>query len=80
MKKLLGIVVLGLLWCNISLTDEKPGRFFEDQPDVNDDYQIHIIYLLAKNTRLGSKGASAMRVSLPIWIFLASSLTNPIQH
>ena len=34
MKKLLGIVVLSLLWCNISLTDEKPGRFFEDQPDV----------------------------------------------
>ena len=51
MKKLLGIVVLGLLWCNISLTDEKPGRFFEDQPDVNDDYQIHLIYFLAKNTK-----------------------------
>ena len=30
--------------------DTKPGRFFEDQPDVNDDYQIHIIYLLASNT------------------------------
>ena len=25
-------------------SDKKPGRFFEDQPDVNDDYQIHIIY------------------------------------
>ena len=24
--------------------DTKPGRFFEDQPDVNDDYQIHFIY------------------------------------
>ena len=47
MKKLLGILVLGLLWCNISLADEKPGRFFEDQPDVNDDYQIHLIYFLA---------------------------------
>ena len=41
MKKILGIVVLGLLWCNISLTDEKPGRFFEDQPDVTDNYQIN---------------------------------------
>ena len=51
MKKLLAILVLGLLWCNISLTDEKPGRFFEDQPDVNDDYQIHLIYFLAKNTK-----------------------------
>ena len=27
--------------------DTKPGRFFEDQPDVNDDYQIHFIYMLA---------------------------------
>ena len=27
--------------------DKKPGRFFEDQPDVNDDYQIHFIYMLA---------------------------------
>ena len=26
--------------------DKKPGRFFEDQPDVNDDYQIHFNYLL----------------------------------
>ena len=50
MKKLLGIVVLGLLWCNINLADEKPGRFFEDQPDVNDDYQIHFNYLLAADS------------------------------
>ena len=27
--------------------DTKPGRFFEDQPDVNDDYQIHFSYVLA---------------------------------
>ena len=31
--------------------DKKPGRFFEDQPDVNDDFQIHFIYLLAKKTK-----------------------------
>ena len=31
--------------------DEKPGRFFEDQPDVNDDYQIHFIYLLSKDAQ-----------------------------
>ena len=51
MKKLLAIVVLGLLWCNISLTDEKPGRFFEDQPDVTDNYQIHFIYMLTANDK-----------------------------
>ena len=31
----------------ITQIDKKPGRFFEDQPDVNDDYQIHFNYLLA---------------------------------
>jgi hypothetical protein len=30
---------------------KKLGRFFEDQPDVNDDYQIHIIYSLLKDTK-----------------------------
>ena len=29
--------------------DKKPGRFFEDQPDVTDDYQIHFIYMLDKD-------------------------------
>jgi len=31
--------------------DAKPGRFFEDQPDVNDDYQIHFNYLLASDSK-----------------------------
>ena len=30
--------------------DKKPGRFFEDQPDVTDDYQIHFNYLLAQDS------------------------------
>jgi len=32
-------------------SDKKLGRFFEDQPDVNDDYQVHIIYSLLKNSK-----------------------------
>ena len=32
-------------------SDKKPGRFFKDQPDVNDDYQIHIIYSLLKDSK-----------------------------
>ena len=39
--------------------DKRPGRFFEDQPDVNDDYQIHFIYLLildGKDTELDISG------------------------
>ena len=26
--------------------DQKPGRYFEDQPDITDEHQIHFIYLL----------------------------------
>ena len=35
---------------SLLIADEKPGRFFEDQPDVNDDYQIHFNYLLAADS------------------------------
>ena len=31
--------------------DKKPGRFFEDQPDVTDNYQIHFIYMLTANDK-----------------------------
>ena len=50
MKIFLGIMALGLLWYNLVLADQKPGRFFEDQPDVTDDYQIHFNYLLAADS------------------------------
>ena len=30
--------------------DKKPGRFFEDQPDVSDEPQVHFIYLLNKDS------------------------------
>ena len=33
-----------------SAKDEKAGRFFVDQPDVNDDHQIHFIYLLGADS------------------------------
>ena len=40
-----------VFFTNLSFaTDEKPGRFFEDQPDVTDDYQIHFNYLLAADS------------------------------
>ena len=31
--------------------DKKSGRFFKDQPDVTDDYQIHFIYFLGKKSK-----------------------------
>ena len=41
-----------LILCNTQIlaNDEKQGRFFEDQPDVTDDYQIHFNYLLAADS------------------------------
>ena len=32
-------------------SDKKPGGFFEDQPDVNDDFQVHIVYTLLKDSK-----------------------------
>ena len=51
MKKI--IFYLSLIFFIISLfaSDEKPGRFFEDQPDVTDDYEIHFIYFLDKESK-----------------------------
>jgi len=50
MKNLL-IFFLTFFFTNLTFAaDEKPGRFFEDQPDVTDDYQIHFNYLLAADS------------------------------
>ena len=51
MKKILLALLITLFSSSIFASDEKPGRFFEDQPDVTDDYQIHFIYFLAKKTK-----------------------------
>ena len=41
MKKF--IIILSLIIFSKSLADEKPGRFFKDQPDVTNEPQIHFI-------------------------------------
>jgi len=46
MKTLSYFIVLIFLSSNLFAIDVKDGRFFEDQPDVSDDYQIHFIYML----------------------------------
>ena len=46
--KIILIIIISILFTNLTFAaDEKPGRFFEDQPDVSSDYQIHFNYLLA---------------------------------
>ena len=50
MKNLL-ILFLTLFFTNLTFAaDEKSGRFFEDRPDVTNDYQIHFNYLLAADS------------------------------
>ena len=49
-KKLIYIFLVSIFSCTVFAADEKPGRFFEDQPDVTDDYQIHFNYLLAADS------------------------------
>ena len=59
--------------------DKKPGRFFEDQPDVNDDHQIHFIYLLSsegKDTELDISGWIEKRVNSVNDKFLKMSAKN----
>ena len=53
MKKILTIIILVLFCTNLysdNESDKKPGRYFEDQPDITDDYQIHFNYLLAADS------------------------------
>ena len=59
--------------------DKKPGRFFEDQPDVNDDHQIHFIYLLSldgEDTELDISGWIEKRVNSVNRKFLKMSAKN----
>ena len=43
------IIFLTFFFTNLTFaTDEKPGRFFEDQPDI-EEYNTHTIYLLTKD-------------------------------
>ena len=47
--KYIFIITLILIFNSANASDLKDGRFFEDQPDTNDDYQIHFIYMLDIN-------------------------------
>jgi hypothetical protein len=67
--------------------DKRPGRFFEDQPDVSDDYQIHFIYLLSldgKDTELDISGWIEKRIKTVNKKFLKMSAktkkSNGIGH
>ena len=49
-KNLLALILL-IFTSSVFASDEKPGRFFDDQPDVTDQPQVHFIYLLNKDSK-----------------------------
>jgi len=51
MKKTIFYLSLILFISPLFAADEKPGRFFEDQPDVTEDHQIHFNYLLTADSK-----------------------------
>ena len=51
MKKTIFYLSLILFISPLFAADERPGRFFEDQPDVTEDHQIHFNYLLAADSK-----------------------------
>ena len=50
MKKIILTLIISIFTSSIFAADEKPGRFFEDQPDVTNDHQIHFNYVLAADS------------------------------
>jgi hypothetical protein len=46
MKNFFLSLIIALFTSTLFAADEKVGRFFEDQPDVTDEHQIHFIYLI----------------------------------
>jgi len=51
LKRIVLLTILTIfLTTSAFAADDKAGRFFEDQPDIKDDYQIHFNYLLAADS------------------------------
>ena len=46
MKNIIIFCLFSFFYASALLADQKPGRFFEDLPDINDNYQVHFIYFL----------------------------------
>ena len=50
MKKIIIFFIIFLYSSFSFALDEKPGRYFKDQPDVSSEPQVHFIYLLNKDS------------------------------
>ena len=50
MKKIIIFFIIFLFSSLSFASDEKPGRYFKDQPDITNEPQVHFIYLLNKDS------------------------------
>ena len=42
-------MIISFFLASAVFSDEKPGRNFVDLPDIDDGYNIHVMYVLPKN-------------------------------
>ena len=49
MRIFISYTIISFFLASAVLSDEKPGRNFTDLPDVDDGYNIHVMYVLPKD-------------------------------
>ena len=49
MRILISYTLISFFLASVVFSDEKPGRNFADLPDVDDGYNIHVMYVLPKD-------------------------------
>ena len=80
MKKLLGIVVLGLLWCNVGIAAERePGKdptcFKLGTIQFNKQVKIYLTSVITVLNHLSLNFGSQL-----IYVFVVDSAANPTLH
>ena len=63
MKKLLGILVLGLLWCNVGVAGDYKNLLAKAKVATKE--QIHEIIALAKKTKINSVANQKSGIAIP---------------
>ena len=60
--------------------DKKAGRYFKDQPDISNDFQVHVVYTLYKDSKdkegdINGKVEELMRIA-DDWIYKTTKKSN----
>ena len=49
MRIFISYTIISFFLASAVFSDEKPGRNFTDLPDIDDGYNIHVMYVLPKD-------------------------------